>query len=425
MKINIDKFNRDFKGKVSSLQKAIPQVRLYEMDLSVFAAKQAEIVEDTDCNASFTKACVLNTSKDGLRSPGFWAGFYPILMGNNFEFEGFALSNAVGSTECVMQFLPGGCTKVAARLVTEIAQAHLGKTYEVVLLNGDTTSNEKAEALVNDTIKAATEVGKKVWVISAGMASRSFSVPAIDTVLLTYDEGDLGATLQKLSRAFTADSSNYDKTGKVVSISIAPRRIDKVAQIILDAASKDSRPLEEALKRAHATFPLFSVDQDGCQCEIKEDEYLRRAMSLTASKALSVQRANVIELDEKDAEELVREILLKVNRSSRTGEKGSYSDKGKRYITTSRGSNVSPVVNPRQVLLAQLDGFVNNLEYARWFVDDDSVNLRKVLEAAESSKENTDYFITLSGMTPESVRKVIDLGLIKETWVDMVLLQTK
>jgi hypothetical protein len=174
MKINLDKFKADFKGQVSPIQKSIPKVHLYEMDLSEFAAKQEEMVEAEELFASLTKGCVLNATKDGLRSPGLWTGLYQIMIGNNLELEGLALSNAVGSTNCIMQFLPGSCSNKAASFIADIAQAQLGSIYNVKLLNGDHTCNAKAEREALDAVEEARKVGRKVWFISSGMAQRSF-----------------------------------------------------------------------------------------------------------------------------------------------------------------------------------------------------------------------------------------------------------
>lgn len=427
MKINLTKFNKDFKNKTSPLQSSLPRVNLFEMDLSEYASKQEDMVDDVNSNASFTKACTLNTTKDGLRSPGFWEGFYPTMVGSNWEMEGFALSNAVGSTNCVMQFLPGSCTKVAASLIAEIARAHIGKQYDVVLLNGNFTTNQEAEGMALDTIFAAEQEGRKVWFISQGMASRSFSVPSIDTVLLTYDGGDLGATLQKLSRALT--SGSQDKIGKVVSISVDPNREDKIAKIILESAAKSAEDeggsLRNALYRAYSTFPLFSVDSDGCKILLSEDEYIKRAMCLDSSISLSVNRSNLYTLDEKTAYSLADQCLKRSGAERRRQGLQERIQKGKRYITreTNPTGEGTKWLDPWNIVTRQLDHFVHNLEYISYFVDGEKPQLSEILEVAESDESCFKDFIQFAGMTPSTVRDCISAGLLRTSWVDSVLLQ--
>lgn len=428
MKINLTKFNEDFKDKVSPLQSSLPKVIFYEMDLSSLASKQEEMVTDTDLNASFTKACTLNTSKDGLRSPGFWEGFYTTMVGNHLDLnmEGFALSNSVGSTNCIMQFLPGSCTKVAAALIATIARAHIGKLYDVVLLNGDFTTNQEAEGMALDSIFAAEQEGRKVWFISQAMGSRSFSVPEIDAVLLTFDGGDLHAIKQKLSRALTKGSP--DKIGKIVSCSIDPNREDKVAKIILEAAVKASEEgdetLRDSLSRAYGTFPLFSVDSDGCQIKLTEDEYIERAMSLDSSISMSVNRSKLCTLDEESARSLADQCLQIYSAERRRLGVKEAIQKGKRFISEeTKPTGGKKKLDPWNILAQQLDHFVHNLEYISYFVDEDRPQLSEILEVAESNESNLQYFIEFAGMTPSTIQSCISSGLLRTSQVDSVLLQ--
>ena len=424
MKINIQQFRDDFQDKVSPIQNSIPQVKLYEMDLSTFASKQEKMVEADEMFASFTKACTANTTRDGLRAPGFWTGFYQTMVGDNWEMEGFALSNAVGSTNCVMQFLPGSCTNKMARFIASIARAQLGSIYDVVVLNGTETSNAKAEHEALDAVEAARKNGRKVWFLSQGMAARSFSVPAIDTVLLTYDGGDLGATLQKLSRAFTAGDSK--EFGNVVSISVDPNREDKVASIVLDSAQKASEQngtdLKDELKRAWATFPLFSVDSTGNKVQLSEDLYIERAMSLDASIPLALNRSALYTIDDATALALVEQILSRQTRSKRAGDKEAMT-KGKRFVDAVKaGKAADPDEHEQAVnlLARQLDAFVHNLDIIRWMVDTDQPQLSDILDVAD---EDPTLFSEDTGMTPQLVRDCLSAGLLRQSWIDSILLQ--
>lgn len=424
MKINLEKFKSDFANKVSPIQTSIPRVNLYEMDLSAYASKQEELVEKDEVFASFTKACTLNTTKDGLRSPSFWSGFYQTLVGENFAYEGYALSNAVGSTNCVMQFLPGSCTNKAAGFIADIARAQLSNTYDVVVLNGKYTSNAKAEQEARDAVEAANKENRKVWFISQGMAARSFSVPAIDTVLLTYDGGDLGATLQKLSRAFTAGEGK--NLGNVVSISVDPNREDKVASIVLSSAQKaaeqNGTDVKDELKRAYATFPLFSVDNTGNKFQLKEDDYIKRAMSLDASIPLAMNRSRLYTLDSETALTLIEQILRRQTRSNRAGHKETMA-KGKRFVDASRaGTAVDPDEHEQALnfLALQLDAFVHNLDIIRWMVDTDQPQLSDILAVAD---EDPILFAEDTGMTPQLVRDCLSAGLLRQSWIDSILLQ--
>lgn len=433
MKINIEQFRKDFEGVTSSLQSRLAQVKLYEFDLSEYAARQIELASD-ETFASFTKACDLNAQKNGLRSPGFWVGFYDVLIGSNigsnFELEGVALSNSVGGTHSVMQFLPGSCTKISANLVAEIARTRLSKFFDVVVVNGDHMSNENAESIIKDAVTVAEANSRNVWVISQGMASRSFSVPQIDTVLLTYDGGSMGATLQKLSRALTAGSEQ--KIGKIISISIDPNREDKVASIILDAAGKfadeQKIDLKEALRRAYATFPLFTLDDSGNSVRLKEDFYLERAMKLDSARSLVLNRSRLYTTDADLAVNLVREFLAQKKFANRVDAKEAYAQRGTRFVDPRPPSDREPIepnehARALKLLLEQIAAFSQSLDYLIYFVDDVEPQVSEILKSAEEDAESFEDFVEITGMMPNTVRRLIDERLIDRRWADLTLLK--
>ena len=429
MKINIEQFRKDFNGAVSPLQSRLAQVKLYEFDLSAYAARQIELASD-ETFATFTKACDLNAQKNGLRSPGFWVGFYDAITGVNHKLNGVALSNSIGGTRSVMQFLPGSCTKVSANLIGDIARAQLSQLYDVIIVNGDHTSNELAERTVRDAVTVAEANGRNVWVISQGMASRSFSVPEIDTVLLTYDGGAMGATLQKLSRALTAGSEQ--KIGKIVSISIDPNREDKVASVILDAAKKyateTGEDLKQALRRAYATFPLFTLDETGASLPLIEDEYLERAMKLDSARALVQNRSRIFTIEAEIAVALVSELVERKKFANRVGSKEAYAPRGTRFADprpTSEREAVEPDEHKRalKVLQEQIAAFSQNLDHLVFFVPDPEPQLSQILVAAEEDEISFGDFVSITGMAPSTVRRLVDQTLIDQQMADLTLLK--
>lgn len=428
--IDLSRFESDFGGVVSPLQNSIPSVRLYECNLADYAAKQAELAPE-EAYASWTKSMDLNAMGDGLRSAAYWRGFYGILIGNNWEYESLALENSIGSMGSVMQFIPSHANGQAgaASMVVEIAKATLGKKYHVKFLSGaDNVKNETAESEANDALIEARRVGKKVWFISQGMACRSFSVPEIDTVLLTYDGGAMGATIQKLSRACTA--GEVDKLAKVVAISIDPNRDDKLAGFILDASVKASEEngtdLSDELRRAHATFPLFTQQGDAV-LPISEDEYLERAMNLSSVKRLAVSREALVNIDPTIAVELVEEFSAKVSPTNRAGIKDA-GIKGKRFqddSTPNAKADANEDMNAINRLQEQLTAFVENVEFISYLVDEEYPSIESIISSAELNDQSAREFQELAGMSLSLVNRCFDLGLLSRTWIDSTILASR
>ena len=428
--IDFEKLKRDMDGKVSPIQDSIPDLKLYQMDLSEYASRQAEL-SDGDTYASWSKVLDLNADGSGLRSPGVVRGFYKAIIGDIWELESLALENAIGKTSHVMQFLSphkNQQTK-ASTFVLEIARECISIKYEVVLLVGsEGYTNENSQQKVEDLIIDAERRGKKLWIISQGMASRSFSIPGIDLVILTYDNGGVGSTGQKISRAGTAGEDK--EVAKILSCSIDGNRDDKLSHIILEAATKASEKngtdLSHELKKARATFPLFSGNPETGILPVNEDEYIKMVMNLTSLKRLSVNNDVLFSLDEDVVNEIVDEILSEkdFNRLSET----SSLPKGKRFEDDSpkqgKGSR-DKSRNSMMILRKQLNSFIENVEYLSYLLDDESPSLMEIIKKSKEDEDSFDEFVSVSGMTPDTVLKCIDRKMLNIQRIDTMVIKSR
>jgi len=188
----------------------------------------------------------------------------------------------------VSMIFGGFPTKKEHNKFVKLVQSKLND-FIVVGVNGDVTTNRKAEEAVKKAIGEAKRNGKRVVIISKDMASRSFSVSEIDTVFLMYDNGLLAQTIQKVSRAFTPGKTYTDeqkRTGTIISLSFDDNRseLDPVDQYVVAEASrtgKEHESLQESIKRVSRSFNIFS-QKDGQPAEIDPDEYAEQLISSTS-----------------------------------------------------------------------------------------------------------------------------------------------
>ena len=188
----------------------------------------------------------------------------------------------------VSMIFGGFPTKKEHNKFVKLVQSKLND-FIVVGVNGDVTTNRKAEEAVKKAIGEAKRNGKRVVIISKDMASRSFSVSEIDTVFLMYDNGLLAQTIQKVSRAFTPGKTYTDeqkRTGTIISLSFDDNRseLDPVDQYVVAEASrtgKEHESLQESIKRVSRSFNIFS-QKDGQPAEINPDEYAEQLISSTS-----------------------------------------------------------------------------------------------------------------------------------------------
>lgn len=162
--------------------------------------------------------------------------------------------------------------------LVKLIQEVLGGQYIVKLLNGDETTNRQSEKDAKKIIAQATKESKKVVFVSKDMASRSFSVSEIDTVMLLLDRGSYASVGQKISRVLTSGktfSGSNKVFGNIISLSLDPNRedINPIDEYIIYESEKvDVNDLNDGIKRVLRSIQLFTNGKGGT-VEIEKDVY--------------------------------------------------------------------------------------------------------------------------------------------------------
>ena len=189
----------------------------------------------------------------------------------------------------VMIWLPS-CTEIKKlKIVTAIAAKSLPNwdviplSGGVILPDGTKMTGEKAERYVNDRIASAKFHGNRnVMIISAIMGARSFGIKEITEVYLCYDEGAIGSTIQKMSRALTPFFDGTEKLARIVSCSFDPNRDEKFDPLVLECAKRTKAlyggTLADAIKLVLSTADFFVMTQDGPK-PYESSEYLEGVLA--------------------------------------------------------------------------------------------------------------------------------------------------
>lgn len=261
------------------------QVKFYRYDWSPFVSLLDGY--ELEFNPGFSKC-----SNEVMKNHGFWSGLYQSLVGESpiMDANNFSLFNCLegGDVKSVMQFTTANNKEVDK--LEKIAKAILSPFFDVYAIHGDKMKGSDVEQFVKDKVRIAESNGRNVWIIASKMCQRSFSIPEINVVLLTYDKGDLGATVQKMSRALT--NGNFEKTGHIISLSIDGNRDDKIAPMILDAAKEVAKhenvDIVTALKKVMKTFPIFQMGKDGYNMQLNHDDYSKEVFSSSNSHRIII-----------------------------------------------------------------------------------------------------------------------------------------
>lgn len=201
------------------------------------------------------------------------------------------------------------------RKFTTLTQDTLGHDFVVLKLNGegeDKTTNNKAELKVKKAVAAAQEEGKRVVIISKDMASRSFSIPEIDTVFLMYDGGLLSQTIQKVSRAFSTGktySRELKTHGTVITLSLDANReeLDPIDLYVVNEAARieeEGESLQDSIRRVCLSTNIFVNDIAYGSFQLESDKYANDLIKNTSTLKLiaaSLSKDKLASIDFSDA----------------------------------------------------------------------------------------------------------------------------
>jgi hypothetical protein len=183
-------------------------------------------------------------------------------------------------------------------LLVNLFREVLGPQYIVELINSDETSNREVEDQAKKTIAYAKETGKKVVFVSKDMASRSFSISEIDTIILMFDRGSYSTITQKVSRVLTPGKTynGLPKThGNIISLSLDPNREDVNPideYIIYESEKVQVNDLNDGIQRVLKSMDIFTNDNGDIE-PIEDDIYTNRLINSSTLIKLGCETSKV------------------------------------------------------------------------------------------------------------------------------------
>jgi hypothetical protein len=183
-------------------------------------------------------------------------------------------------------------------LLVDLFREVLGPQYIVELINSDETSNREVEEQAKKIIARAKETGKKVVFVSKDMASRSFSLSEIDTVILMFDRGSYSTITQKVARVLTHGKTyngSLKTHGNIISLSLDPNREDVSPideYIVYEAEKVQVNDLNEGIQRVLKSMDIFTNDNGDIE-PIEVDVYADRLINSSTLIKLGCETSKV------------------------------------------------------------------------------------------------------------------------------------
>ena len=318
--------------------------------------------------------------------------------------------------------------KEQQRKFVNMIQQVLGGNYIVKLINGDETNNRKAEEDAKKVIAQAKRENKKVVMVSKDMASRSFSVAEIDTVMLMFDRGSYATIAQKISRVLTPGKTfnGEDKVyGNIISLSLDPNREDVSPideYIVYEAEKVDVEDLNDGIQRVLRSVQILTNGEGG-EVEIEKDvygEHLINSSSLIKLGAESSKVENIIlNVD------LVKQLTgVDVSEGQKDKLMGVDSSKVKRTLngksTKEEKETEKKVQDIRKKLKEVMKNIVENIVEISEINNCESDDIIETLDII-NSKGYCEEVVFEVGVDCETVKKVILMGGISRKLLNTII----
>jgi len=383
------------------------------------------------------KAKQLNSNNDELPSwskfvanPVKGRGFYVTLIEGMFKgkhnLSGVDIELLVQSTNSDLQerriamiFFPDNTKVDNLNKIGDITKDNLNG-WTVVVLNGNTvTSNAECEY----TVKNAIENNKgNVLIIASKMAQRSFSEELISELYLAYDKGQDGATIQKMSRSLTSNTS--DKIARIFSLSFDPNRDDKLDTMVFQSAlnqaeKKGKSDIREELKRVYKSIDIYSCTGDGEAIKLSVDDYVKQSLQKKGISRVMGKKSNLSLLTNIQVKALlggnVDYLRNEIKERAETGKTKDIKSKESESVMVDKASK-NDIEKVREVVISIIEHSDVIMLSAK---NKGAKNITEALQVIEDNK----WVPTIEeefGVKYEVVKYLYTMGVIKEDWVNLL-----
>lgn len=410
-----------------SRHNVVVDVEFYQMDLKSaveFArANDPEAFnEDGIYLPSWTKFAA-----NPIKAKGFWTRMLQAVFLGQHGWDELNVEHQFGEVadhRVAMMFLSGSMRNTNLDVAAKLAQQAL-PGYVIVPVYGGTEddkgmTNYSAEKIVKDAIELAREKNQSVLLLSAGMAQRSFSVGAITELYLAYDEGDNGATIQKISRALTPE--NEDKIGRIVSLSFDPNRDDKFDALLIETAlnykrNRNIKSAKEAIRDVLRTVDIFRCTQDG-SIKLDGDDYLEQAIE---RKSISRVVGKVADITKLSIGELTA--LAQGNANAFRAAKQEAAERGKTRANNQSGSknkNTSAEMASAKLIAQAREVITTIVENLDIIVQGTGThNINQAFKLVEKTPEHRQAIAEEFGVDFDLIKELFDHGVINADLVEL------
>jgi hypothetical protein len=329
------------------------------------------------------------------------------------------------SPKVVMMFMPANTRVENLKTMANIATSALPDSWDVIPLSGGIKidgvkiSNANAERFCKDRISSNIKNKKNTIIMAAQLAQRSFSIPQITELYLAYDKGEVGSTIQKMSRTLTPSSA--DKIGRVISLSFDPNRDDKFDSMILETALNyrkrhNKKSILDSLRDVLRTIDIWQCEQDG-RARIDMDTYLRHLLDRDSLSRVMGKTADLSQLTDDAIHALVNgDNNYFQNPDVNTAQKGDTRDAKESNKTQKQVSDELEKILAR--VREVITSIVENMDVIIFGSNSD--NLTDAITTVSASVSLQADVQEEFGVSFDTIKYLLDQKVINREWLEFM-----
>ena len=410
-----------FFKKDTNRDKVYASVEGYQLNLIPVVNKAKQLHDNIDDLPSWSKFVA-----NPVKGRGFYVTLLEGMFSGRHNLSGIdveLLIQSVGSDiserRVAMMFFPDN-TKVENLIQIGKITENTLNGWSIIVLNGGTVINGgDCERKVDELIESTNN---NILIISAKMAQRSFSEELISEVYLSYDKGQDGANIQKMSRALTSNSPN--KIARIFSLSFNPNRDDKLDTIVFQAAlnqveKKGKSDIREELKRVYKSIDIFSCNTDGVAVKLEVDEFVKQALEKKGISRVMGKKSDITLLNKEQTQALlngnVDYLRNEIKQSAEVGKTKDSEPKNKKLSKVEKPSLID-IEKVREVVITIIEHSDVIMLAAK---NKGAKNITEALQIFEDNKW-TKVIEEEFGVKYEIVKYLYIMGIIKGEWINLL-----
>ena len=411
----------NFFQKDTNRDMACASVEGYQLNLIPVVDKVKKLYPNTDELPSWAKFV-----ENPVKGRGFFTTLLEGMFKGKHNLSGVDVELLVQSTNSnlserriAMMFFPDN-TKVDNLIKIGNITESILNGWSVIVLNGKTVvGGGDCERVVNELINSTTN---NILIISAKMAQRSFSEELISELYLAYDNGQDGATIQKMSRVLTSNSP--DKIGRIFSLSFDSNRDDKLSIMVFQAAlnqvgKKDKSDIHNELRRVYKSIDIFSCNDNGNAIKLEIDDYVNQALKKRGISRVMGKKSDLTLLNETQIKALlngnVDYLRNKMKERAEIGKTKESKSKISERSEIKKSSNVD-IEKVREIIISIIEHSDVIMMAAK------NKGAKNITEALQIFEENkwTSIIEDEFGVKYEVVKYLYTMDIIKGEWINLL-----